>query len=145
MSTGEILLEANQELIAAGDLSRMIGDGDRERRHLLPRNATKRATSLSMTLKKDAVKAQNEALLEIYRKLRPGDPPTLDTATQLFQGMFFDARKYDFSRVGRMKFNIKLYDNSGATPLDKRTLDRRRFHQHHSLPVEATTRRGRRG
>jgi DNA-directed RNA polymerase subunit beta len=65
---------------------------------------------ISVTLRKDAVKSQNDALLEIYRKLRPGDPPTVDTATQLFQGMFFDPRKYDFSRVGRMKFNIKLYD-----------------------------------
>ena len=68
-----------------------------------------------MTLKKDGVKQQNDALLEIYRKLRPGDPPTVDTATQLFQGMFFDPRKYDFSRVGRMKFNIKLHDKADAT------------------------------
>ena len=63
-----------------------------------------------------------EALIEIYRKLRPGDPPTLDTATALFEGMFFDPRKYDFSRVGRLKFNIKLYENQDATGLDKRTL-----------------------
>ena len=61
-----------------------------------------------------------EALIEIYRKLRPGDPPTLETATALFNGMFFDARKYDFSRVGRLKFNIKM---GLETPLDKRTLD----------------------
>ena len=73
------------------------------------------------------MKQQNDALLEIYRKLRPGDPPTVDTATQLFQGMFFDARKYDFSRVGRMKFNIKLYDKADATPLDRRTLDHKDF------------------
>ncbi len=73
------------------------------------------------------MKSQNDALLEIYRKLRPGDPPTLDTATQLFQGMFFDSRKYDFSRVGRMKFNIKLHDRADATPLDKRTLDQKDF------------------
>ena len=78
---------------------------------------------ISATITKDPVKTQNEALIEIYRKLRPGDPPTLDTATQLFQGMFFDPRKYDFSRVGRMKFNIKLYDQADATSLDKRTLD----------------------
>src|ERR1700694_1709948 len=71
---------------------------------------------ISVTLKKDPVKSQNDALLEIYRKLRPGDPPTLDTATQLFQGMFFDPRKYDFSRVGRMKFNIKLHDNAEYAP-----------------------------
>ncbi len=51
----------------------------------------------------------------------------MDTATQLFQGMFFDPRKYDFSRVGRMKFNIKLYDKADETPLDKRTLDQKDF------------------
>src|SRR5207248_1069442 len=50
----------------------------------------------------------------------PGDPPTLETATNLFRGMFFDPRKYDFSRVGRLKFNIKM---GLDTPLDNRTLD----------------------
>ena len=94
-------------------------------------------TVISATIRKDAVKTQNEALIEIYRKLRPGDPPTLDTATQLFQGMFFDPRKYDFSRVGRMKFNIKLYDKADATPLDKRTLDPEDFQRHHQVPAEA--------
>src|SRR5471032_2450524 len=84
-------------------------------------------TVISSTIRKDAVKTQNDALIEIYRKLRPGDPPTVDTATQLFQGMFFDPRKYDFSRVGRMKFNIKLYDKSDSTTLDKRTLDSEDF------------------
>ena len=83
---------------------------------------------ISVTLKKDAVKSQNDALLEIYRKSVPGDPPTLDTATQLFQGMFFDPRKYDFSRVwAAMKFNIKLYDKIDELPLDERTLDQRDF------------------
>src|SRR6202011_4698721 len=80
-------------------------------------------TVISATIRKDAIKTRNDALIEIYRKLRPGDPPTLDTASQLFQGMFFDPRKYDFSRVGRMKFNIKLHDKADFTPLDKRTLD----------------------
>ena len=75
---------------------------------------------VSRTLDKDAIKSPREALIEIYRKLRPGDPPTLETATALFNGMFFDARKYDFSKVGRLKFNIKL---GLETPLDKRTLD----------------------
>ncbi|HSC78653.1 MAG TPA: hypothetical protein VLB32_08815, partial [Candidatus Acidoferrales bacterium] len=79
---------------------------------------------LSNTLKKDNLHAPQEALIEIYRKLRPGDPPTLETATSLFQGMFFDPRKYDFSRVGRLKFNIKLGLN---TPLEKRTLEARDF------------------
>ena len=101
---------------------------------------------VSATLRKDPVKTQNDALLEIYRKLRPGDPPTLDTATQLFQGMFFDPRKYDFSRVGRMKFNIKLYDKADARPpLDKRTLDPEGLHRHHQVPAEAAPRHRRGG
>ncbi len=73
-----------------------------------------------MTLRKDTIKTTQEALIEIYRKLRPGDPPTLETATALFEGMFFDARKYDFSKVGRLKFNIKL---DLTTPLEKRILE----------------------
>ena len=75
---------------------------------------------LSRTLDKDAIRSSREALIEIYRKLRPGDPPTLETATALFNGMFFDPRKYDFSKVGRLKFNIKL---GLETPLQTRTLD----------------------
>ena len=55
--------------------------------------------------------------------MRPGDPPTLETATSLFNGMFFDPRKYDFSRVGRLKFNIKLgyYSKLKARLDDKAT------------------------
>ena len=75
---------------------------------------------LSRTLDKDTIRSSREALIEIYRKLRPGDPPTLETATALFNGMFFDPRKYDFSKVGRLKFNIKL---GLETPLTTRTLD----------------------
>ena len=78
---------------------------------------------LSETLRKDTVKTREDALLEIYRKLRPGDPPTHETAWDLFNGMFFDSRKYDFSRVGRMKFNIKLKGVMDATPLEHRVLD----------------------
>src|SRR5205814_947933 len=85
-------------------------------------------TVISQTLKRDSVNTPQEALIEIYRKLRPGDPPTLDTATALFHGMFFDPRKYDFSRVGRLKFNIKLFENQEATSLDKRTLDPEDFY-----------------
>src|SRR5207237_5768325 len=62
------------------------------------------------------------------RKLRPGDPPTLDTATALFHGMFFDARKYECSRVGRLKFNIKLFEKADASSLDNRTLEPEDFY-----------------
>ncbi len=60
------------------------------------------------TLKKDTITKPVDALLEIYRKMRPGDPPTVPTAYKLLEGMFFDARRFDLSRVGRLKFNIKM-------------------------------------
>ncbi|MBM3769494.1 MAG: DNA-directed RNA polymerase subunit beta, partial [Acidobacteria bacterium] len=125
METGEILLEANREITPAA-IGRFFDSGIQKVEVFFPER-DEAGNVLSKTLDKDGVKAQDEALLEIYRKLRPGDPPTRDTATQLFQGMFFDARKYDFSRVGRMKFNIKLHDKADATPLDKRTLDEKDF------------------
>ena len=121
MTTGEVLIDANNELTTTG-VQKLMEAGIDEFEVFFPER-DEVGTVISATLRKDSVKAQNEALIEIYRKLRPGDPPTLDTATQLFQGMFFDPRKYDFSRVGRMKFNIKLFDRADATPLDKRTLD----------------------
>ena len=60
------------------------------------------------TLEKDACKTYEDAMLEIYRKLRPGEPPTLDSAETLMQNLFFDPRRYDLSIVGRYKFNKKL-------------------------------------
>ncbi len=120
MSTGEVLVEANHELTPT--ILGKLSEAGIETFEIFFPDRDEAGNVISATLRKDSVKSQNEALLEIYRKLRPGDPPTLDTATQLFQGMFFDARKYDFSRVGRMKFNIKLYDKADATALDKRTL-----------------------
>jgi len=125
MSTGEVLSDANSELTTTA-LAKLLEAGITEFEVFFPERDDV-GTVISATIKKDPVKTQNEALIEIYRKLRPGDPPTLDTATQLFQGMFFDPRKYDFSRVGRMKFNIKLHDKSDATSLDKRTLDSEDF------------------
>jgi DNA-directed RNA polymerase subunit beta len=123
MTTGEVLVEANHELT---DVEKLMDNGITAFEVFFPERDDA-GNVISVTLKKDPVKSQGDALLEIYRKLRPGDPPTLDTATQLFQGMFFDARKYDFSRVGRMKFNIKLYDKIDQSPLDKRTLDQKDF------------------
>ncbi len=126
MTTGEVLIEANHELTTIA-ISKLI-DAEIESFEVFFPERDDAGTVISATLKKDPVKSQNDALLEIYRKLRPGDPPTVDTATQLFQGMFFDPRKYDFSRVGRMKFNIKLYDKADQTPLDNRTLSQEDFH-----------------
>ena len=63
---------------------------------------------IEVTIEKDITKNQEEALLEVYKKLRPGEPPTLETAQAHLDGLFFDAHRYDLSRVGRYKYNKKL-------------------------------------
>ena len=64
--------------------------------------------ALSKTFEKDLTSNKEEALIEIYKKLRPGEPPTLDSAQSLFENMFFDFKRYDLAHVGRYKFNKKL-------------------------------------
>ena len=120
LTTGELLYEANQEA-TADKLHKILQTGSTGFEVFFPEK-DEVGNIITNTLKRDSVRKPEEALIEIYRKLRPGDPPTLDTATALFEGMFFDPRKYDFSRVGRLKFNIKLYESQDATNLDKRTL-----------------------
>ncbi|WP_097028566.1 DNA-directed RNA polymerase subunit beta [Clostridium peptidivorans] len=63
---------------------------------------------LKATIEKDNTKTKEEGLLEIYKRLRPGEPPTVDSAISLIESLFFDAKRYDLSRVGRYKFNRKL-------------------------------------
>ena len=63
---------------------------------------------LTATIAKDTIKDQEEALIEIYKKLRPGELPTVDAARNLFNGLFYDNRRYDLAKVGRYKFNQKL-------------------------------------
>jgi DNA-directed RNA polymerase subunit beta len=116
--TGEVLLEANKSLTP--ELWQAFGESGITEVDVFFPERDDIGLVLSRTLDKDAIRSSKEALIEIYRKLRPGDPPTLETATNLFRGMFFDPRKYDFSRVGRLKFNIKM---GLDTPLDNRTLD----------------------
>jgi DNA-directed RNA polymerase subunit beta len=116
--TGEVLLEANKPLTA--ELWQAFGESGITEVDVFFPERDDIGLVLSRTLDKDGIRSSKEALIEIYRKLRPGDPPTLETATNLFRGMFFDPRKYDFSRVGRLKFNIKM---GLDTPLNNRTLD----------------------
>jgi len=66
---------------------------------------------LTATIEKDNTKTREEALVEIYKRLRPGEPPTVDSAISLIDSLFFDAKRYDLSRVGRYKFNKKLSIN----------------------------------
>ena len=120
LTTGEVVVEANTELTA--DRLHKIGATGATTIEVFFPERDDVGNIITNTLRRDAIRKPEEALIEIYRKLRPGDPPTLDTATALFEGMFFDQRKYDFSRVGRLKFNIKLYEDQDASQLDKRTL-----------------------
>ena len=63
---------------------------------------------INATLDKDIAKSYEEGLIEIYKKLRPGEPPTVESSESLLRGMFFDPKRYDLARVGRYKFNKKL-------------------------------------
>jgi DNA-directed RNA polymerase subunit beta len=76
---------------------------------------------LRMTLMADKLNTPEEAIIEIYKRLRPGDPPTMETATAFFNNLFFNAERYDLSRVGRLKLNHKLKID---VPLEQGTLRR---------------------
>src|SRR5919205_3052269 len=104
--TGEVIAEANTELTAR-EWQQIVESGVTDVEIFFPERDDV-GVVISQTLKKDSVKTPRDAILEIYRKMRPGDPPTILTAWNLFRGMFFDERKFDFSRVGRLKFNIKM-------------------------------------
>src|SRR5213595_509086 len=104
--TGEVLLEANTEITTA-KVQEIAESGIQGFGIFFPERDDV-GVVISQTLKKDAISKPVDALLEIYRKMRPGDPPTVQTAYRLLEGMFFDPRKFDFSRVGRLKFNIKM-------------------------------------
>src|SRR6195256_4249698 len=104
--TGEVILEANNE-IAPAKLQEIAESGVTSFSIFFPERDDV-GVVVSQTLKKDTISKPVDALLEIYRKMRPGDPPTVQTAYRLLEGMFFDPRKFDFSRVGRLKFNIKM-------------------------------------
>jgi DNA-directed RNA polymerase subunit beta len=121
--TGEILVESNTE-VTSRTIAVLAENGISSLEVFYPEREDTGVT-ISQTLRKDHIKSQSDALIEIYRKQRPGDPPTIETATALFEGMFYDPRKYDFSKVGRLKFNIKLGLN---TPLEQRTLQAEDFY-----------------
>ncbi len=123
-STGEVIVEANEEITA-----RIISIAEEkgvQHIDLFFPEKDEVGTVLSSTLRKDTVRTHEEALIEIYRRLRPGDPPTLDSSRSLFENMFFNSQKYDFSRVGRLKLNTKLKMN---TPLDEKILHPQDFYE----------------
>ncbi|MDN5848659.1 MAG: DNA-directed RNA polymerase subunit beta [Nitrococcus sp.] len=105
-SSGEILATANTEL--TGELVQAMRDARIERVDTLYVNDLDRGAYISTTLRGDPTTTQLEALVEIYRMMRPGEPPTRDAAENLFRHLFFSEDRYDLSPVGRMKFNLRV-------------------------------------
>ncbi len=105
--TGEVLLECNEEVTEV-TLERLREANVAELRVLFI-DGLNVGPYLRDTLIADKVKTTEDAIMEIYRRLRPGDPPTLETAKQLFHNLFFNAERYDLSAVGRLKLNYKFY------------------------------------
>ena len=113
--TGEVVLEGN-EALSPRVLSVILAEGSQiDAFDVLFAERDEIGPMLSMTVKKDTIKSPEEALIEIYRRMRPGDPPTLESSRNLFEGMFLNPQKYDFSRVGRLKLNTKLGLSSPLT------------------------------
>ena len=104
--TKEILIPINKE-ITADDIEKLTQKKVKQFDVLFIDNLNVSA-SLRNTLNIDKVSTKEEALIEIYRKLRPGDPPTIEFAETLIQNMFFSPERYDLSRVGRLKINHRL-------------------------------------
>jgi len=117
---GEILFDCNHELTEEA-LSAMQGAGIKQFDCLMI-DAFLRGPWLADTLRLDTVQSKEEAQVEIYRMMRPGEPPTVETAKALFESLFFDASRYDLSRVGRMKLNSRLDISIDEVPLDHGTL-----------------------
>ena len=105
-STGEVLLQCNEELTEA-KLDELRERGV-ERAEVLFIDNLNVGPYLRNTLLTDKLQGPDEAVMEIYRRLRPGDQPALDSAQTLFQNLFFNAERYDLSRVGRLKLNYKF-------------------------------------
>jgi len=117
---GEILIDHNDEL-TEDSISALQGAGIKKFECLLI-DASVRGPWLADTLRLDMVQSREEARVEIYRMMRPGEPPTVETARALFESLFYDASRYDLSRVGRMKLNSRLNIDNHDVPLDQGTL-----------------------
>ncbi|MFY9269022.1 MAG: DNA-directed RNA polymerase subunit beta [Candidatus Manganitrophaceae bacterium] len=116
-NSGEVLLERNHELTDA-ILMKIVEAGIKELQVLYIDNIQVLPV-IRDTLATEKISSQNEAMVEIYRRLRPGETPTMDTARVLFENLFFNSKRYDLSPVGRLKLNKKL---SLSLALEHRTL-----------------------
>jgi len=112
--TGEVIATANEE-ITAETLARMRAAGVKSFETLYT-NDVDRGPYISQTLRADSTRTPMEAQVEIYRMMRPGEPPTKDAAQTLFNNLFFSSERYDLSAVGRMKFNRRVGRSSVDGP-----------------------------
>jgi len=119
--TGEIYIEAGDEL-SADNLEKLDKAGI-DRIELLDIDHVTTGPWIRNTLKADKAEEREQALSDIYRVMRPGEPPTLETAEALFAGLFFDPDRYDLSAVGRVKLNMRLDLDAPDTTTTLRTED----------------------
>ncbi|GAB3384017.1 DNA-directed RNA polymerase subunit beta [Spongiibacter taiwanensis] len=117
--TGELLFNCNTEITA--EILETLSEAGVSEIETLYTNELDCGPFISETLRIDPTASELEALVEIYRMMRPGEPPTKESAENLFQNLFFSAERYDLSAVGRMKFNRRLHreEIEGAGTLDK--------------------------
>ncbi len=120
-STGEIYIEAGDEL-SPENLEKLDKAGI-DRIELLDIDHTNTGAWIRNTLKADKAEDRDQALSDIYRVMRPGEPPTRETAEALFAGLFFDPERYDLSAVGRVKLNMRLGLDADDTITTLRTED----------------------
>ena len=119
-ATGEVILECNEE-VGPDKVEELVKRGIKEFKVLFIDNLNV-GPYLRETLLMDKIENPEHAIMEIYRRLRPGDPPTPDTATTLFQNLFFNPERYDLSKVGRLKLNFRF---GLEEPLDGQILTKR--------------------
>ena len=117
LQTKEVLVECNQEITQ--EKLDLIRDKGIHQIDVLFIDESSVGPYLRNTLLQDRIKSPQDAILEIYRRLRPGDPPTVDSATNFFNNLFFNPDRYDLSKVGRLKLNHRLKLN---VPLEQGTL-----------------------
>ena len=118
-NTGEIVVRINEEL--TDDKVEQLRTRGVKRLEVLYTEDQPGGGPLRLTLLQDKLEGPDDAIIEIYKRLRPGDPPTMETATAFFNNLFFNPERYDLSRVGRLKLNHKLKIN---VPLEHGTLRR---------------------
>ena len=118
-STGELIVECNTEITE--ELLVQLREKGIDSITTIYTNEIDCGPFISDTLAQDATRNELEALVEIYRMMRPGEPPTKESAENLFQNLFFSADRYDLSGVGRMKFNRRLgrEASEGSGTLDR--------------------------